>query len=388
MSCELLLATALLAPGQPAPNAAGDRPNEVASGTAGARSAVYEQIEVMRALLIRKLGRSVGATPATQPLAVFGDSYQNPPVVNEAYPGGPGMTMATTPYRNIATSFVPAVEGAYLDGYGVVFTAICPATNRDPRPGASESKDLPALTDWDREQRRLRGEPPPDKSTAPKTAPIGDVLLNLLAENGKHFTALKEEERVTIAVTFRGSHQGLPIVTTRDQKYWAGGAASIRGFDVNGGTATGAPAPSNPDPRTAVREDRVAALEALGQLHLKQGEPQLAIDALRRAVETAESEVKQNPSGGNEQLRGALMKLSQALLAAGRLDEARETMDRASTGRLKAVQAGNPPPKVPVGYPARLTISAPKKLLDQIGNGKISMDEFRKQASVEYVPAG
>ena len=35
----------------------------------------------------------------------------------------------------------PAVEGTYLDGYGVVFTVTLPATGRDPRPGATGPKN-------------------------------------------------------------------------------------------------------------------------------------------------------------------------------------------------------------------------------------------------------
>jgi hypothetical protein len=32
-------------------------------------------------------------------------------------------------------------------------------------------------------------------------------------------------------------------------------------------------------------------------------------------------------------------------------------------------------------------VSAPKRLLDQVGTGKISFEEFRKEAKVEYQPA-
>jgi hypothetical protein len=35
--------------------------------------------------------------------------------------------------------------------------------------------------------------------------------------------------------------------------------------------------------------------------------------------------------------------------------------------------------------PAKLIISAPKKLLDQAGGGKLSFEEFKKAATVEYL---
>src|SRR5437899_57011 len=50
-----------------------------------------------------------------------------------------------------------AVEGTYLDSYGVVFTVTLPATGRDPRPGATGPKETVGLSDWDREQKALRG---------------------------------------------------------------------------------------------------------------------------------------------------------------------------------------------------------------------------------------
>ncbi len=39
------------------------------------------------------------------------------------------------------------------------------------------------------------------------------------------------------------------------------------------------------------------------------------------------------------------------------------------------------PPAAPL--PIKLIVSAPKKLLDQVKEGKISFEEFRRQASVE-----
>ena len=53
----------------------------------------------------------------------------------------------------------------------------------------------------------------PEKTTTRKTPAIGDSLLNLLAENGKHFTGLKDDERVTIAVTFRSGSHPTPTAT-------------------------------------------------------------------------------------------------------------------------------------------------------------------------------
>jgi tetratricopeptide (TPR) repeat protein len=131
----------------------------------------------------------------------------------------------------------------------------------------------------------------------------------------------------------------------------------------------------------------------LGDLHLKQGEPQAAIDAFRKAVDAAEREVMLSPDNSSDaarnRLRGTLGKLAQAYLAAGKDDEARSFMEKAAVlGVAKPVTANPAAKPVPATRPARLTISAPKKLLDQIGNSKISLEEFRKQATVDYIPGG
>ena len=111
---QIALATLLLAPGQDPANTAATRLEVAlklkAEGDTG-RQTMNEQIEVMRALLIHKLRRDGGAT--TQPLAVFGDTFD--PTQQRFYAG------SNLSFRGIATGIEPVVEGAYLDGYGVVF---------------------------------------------------------------------------------------------------------------------------------------------------------------------------------------------------------------------------------------------------------------------------
>jgi hypothetical protein len=278
----------------------------------------------------------------------------------------------------IAAMQGPTVEGAYLSGYGVVFTVALPTTDRNPLPGSGTPKNAPAMTEWEREQRRLRGEPLPERTGVATSEPsVGDVLLKLLAENGKHFTSLKDDERVTIAVTFRGGAHMPPPVVTKTGPNLTGGSATIGGANLSG-TLTA------PEPQT------VRDLELLGALHLKQGQPGSAIEAYRKAVALAEKESSDNPSQANtDRLRDVLIRLAQAYLAAGREQDGRKTMESAVsyTGKIPPVV---PPANKPTATVCskRLMISASKKLLDQVGNGKISLDEFRKQALVEYSSAG
>jgi hypothetical protein len=277
----------------------------------------------------------------------------------------------------------PTVEGAYLSGYGVVFTVALPATDRNPLPGSGTPKSAPAMTEWEREQRRLRGEPLPERTGVVTSKPsVGDILLKLLAENGKHFTSLKDDERVTIAVTFRAvSNQAKPVTfTTLPDKP-----------PLNVETISGTLKLSGAGPLAIVDQSQsVRDLELLGDLHLKQGEPQAAIEAFRKALSLAEKEVAQAPADqdARNRLLGTLRKLAQANLAAGKDDEARALMAKTATLESKPMTVNLAPKPAAAVRPARLTISASKKLLDQVGNGKISLDEFRKQAMVEYSSTG
>jgi hypothetical protein len=286
-----------------------------------------------------------------------------------------------------------AVEGVHFLGNGftfVVFTVTMPPTGGDPRPSADPAAAPAGQSDWERLQRQLRGETAPASAALERKAPtVGDVLLHLLAENGKHFTALRDDERLTVAVTFRGPRPDArqPIVTTF-QPQPAANALNLTGtLNVSGGTVT------------VTTEQTARDLELLGDLHLKQQKYAEALDALHKAVTAVENDLQKNPSGPErrqelERLSSLYSKLAQAQLATGRMDEARATLERArgtsqeatrtAQGQTTAPAAAKPGGSV---LPARLTLSAPKRLLDEVGSGKMSFEQFRKQVTVEYVPA-
>jgi tetratricopeptide (TPR) repeat protein len=373
MTCELALAAALLAPAQTTRSVTGAVTSTLALDRSVAdRRPVDEQIEVMRALLLRKLGRY------DRPAAVYnwtpGKTDPGVGLTNSAsVPSGYAAAnyFGTTEYGR-STAAAATVEGAYLDGYGVVFTVATDATGNDPRPKTDGDKPAAPLTDWERTQRQLRGEPVPERAaSAVKEPPLGEVLLKLLADNGKHFNNLTDGERVTIVVTFRGH-------------------AAI----VSPNRTTASPAAdANAQPLSAAQypypfpEDRVATMENLGDLHLKQGQPQRAIEAFSKAVELAEAESK----GGKEsdqRVIAVALKLANAYLVAGKEDEARAAMDRAKAAREKPSAAKTANKTAGAPLPGRLTVSATRQLLALVGNGKMTLDEFRKQATVEFVPAG
>ena len=121
-------------------------------------------------------------------------------------------------------------------------------------------------------------------------------------------------------------------------------------------------------------------LELLGDLHLKQGQNEEALTAFQKAVELKQLDPK---------LSAALYrKLAQCYLALERIGEARSALDKAAEvlkNMQEAASAQNKPAaaKPAAALPVKLIVSAPKKLLDQVKEGKISFEEFRRQATVE-----
>jgi tetratricopeptide (TPR) repeat protein len=124
--------------------------------------------------------------------------------------------------------------------------------------------------------------------------------------------------------------------------------------------------------------------ELLGDLHEKQARLADAIEAYQKAV-------AQNP---DPKTAAALYrKLARASLSqAAELDaEAKKAAVAKALEYVKRLQEAETPvakpaaAPVPVQLPAKLTISAPKKLLDLAGSGKISFEEFKKAATVDYL---
>lgn len=385
---ELLLAAALWAPAQSAPpqtsiGVSGVLLAGAARAAAADRKPIDEQIEVMRALLLRKLNVGAGGVYSW---GRDGTSSTNQPAMESGMLAYGSLAANLSGQRYYGLGRVHSVEGVYLDGYGVVLNVGMPPQSRDPRPGAEPPKTAPAMSDWDRMQRQLRGEKLPDiAAPVAKEPPLGDLVLKLLSQNGKNLKALKDDDKVTIAFTFRSEGPGDYRSTVSNVTSTPSFTPAIRVVPLQSTPASG------PQRGQSARD-----LELLGELHLKQGQTEQALDAFRRALAVVDKEA--NESGREDadadkiaKRRAELnAKLAQAFIAAGKFDQAREALERAHDAGRK-----NPPPGKPatakssaMALPARLTITASKRMLDQVGSGSMSYDEFRKAATVEYTPAG
>jgi hypothetical protein len=79
--------------------------------------------------------------------------------------------------------------------------------------------------------------------------------------------------------------------------------------------------------------------------------------------------------------------LAQAYLTLGKDDLARQAIESAVKAGKKPASGGtkNPAPARPSPLPSKLIISAKKRILDQAGTQKISFDDFKKAATVEFL---
>jgi tetratricopeptide (TPR) repeat protein len=113
---------------------------------------------------------------------------------------------------------------------------------------------------------------------------------------------------------------------------------------------------------------------------LKQGKSQEAIAAYQKALEQ-----KPEPKQAAKLHR----KMAQAYLEQGKDAEAQSLIKAVldSAKQTEAVNTSGPKPaEMPrSSLPAKLIIVAPKRFLDQVGTGQVSVEAFKKMATVEYV---
>ena len=267
-------------------------------------------------------------------------------------------------------------EGTYLKSQGVVYTLTLPPPARNPKEPSSKPAP-PSVSDWDRIRGELHNEKPrseaeEERKGQPRKEPsLAEIILKVLADNGRYFLQLGDDESLTVIVTFRGddpppAKKADPEKPKRRQNQKPNQPPSE---EDKGKGATPQGSSSN-----------AHDYELLAELHLKQGKYEEAEKALRQALEL-------KPDA--KQMAGLYRKLAEMYLGVGRDAEARQAIDKAME-LAKAGQSGSPEPaKQPKPahspLPAKLIVSAPKKLLGQVGSGKITFEEFQKAATVDYL---
>lgn len=292
-------------------------------------------------------------------------------------------------------------EGVYLKGHGVVFSVTLPAPTQDP---VKESARPPARarTRWEQVRGELRGEKaePDAKDRAAERPSLAEAVLRVLAENGHNFAQLAADEKITVAVTFRGD----PNCTVCHDTGWSrssrtsgprsGSAPSTVGTSGAGTGTTNWTKDAEQAYKAQVVEAQSALL--LGDLQAKQNNHKAAAAEYQKAINTfhkAQESRKETAPGGGRDAATLLLavemytKLAKAHDGAGQIEQAMRALGVVEDYVREMKQAGGaqePKKAAGVRLPGKLIVSAPKKLLDQAGTGKISFEEFRKAASVEY----
>src|SRR5262249_42871389 len=113
-----------------------------------------------------------------------------------------------------------AIGVAPFEGYpikgGIIFTATLPLHYREVLKQPT-GKTANALSDWERAAKELRGEKLDDKNAPPpkESDSLADVILKVMAENGRHLSLLGDNDALTVAVTLptpstcAGCHSGV-----------------------------------------------------------------------------------------------------------------------------------------------------------------------------------
>jgi hypothetical protein len=317
-------------------------------------------------------------------------------------------------------------EGVYLKGYGVVYSATLDLPSGVPVIAEPSQPTPKPLSDWERTRRELRGEKI-EAAKAPPPEALADTVLKALAKNGQHFTSLQETEQVTVALTLRRNHASAQTVRFQSAtaNTWTWNNLSVDPVSPQ--------APNEEASKLDAFKAEFQKHMLLGDLHMKQGKNEEAVAAFEAALKAyagimqiqrrQDVESKGTPEVAAqdaesfrraylditgrlptpEQTRAFLAqkemekdyrltaaKLLQVYTTLGKKQEMQQLLktleahvEKAGTGEGATKPVSTPAKEE---LPAKLVISAPKKLLEMAGAGKITFEEFRKNATVDYQP--
>jgi tetratricopeptide (TPR) repeat protein len=274
------------------------------------------------------------------------------------------------------------IDGHYVKGHGVVLQAqLPPSLMMMGRPETAEGgkKTPPPANEWDQIRRQLWGGKV-ESVAAPREDPhatnIQDVLLQVLAESGKHFQSLAANEQLTLNVTFRPAaaasgttrvlSDGLERQALSNWLIERGGPAP----STAGGSAAAAGG-STPNAGNISFRD----YELLADFHIKQGRYQEAVKTLQKALEVNKDASR--TSGLYRKLASAYLLLDAGQSNPQVFEKVAEFLKKAQEGGKAAA------PSQRLALPTRLVITAPRTALQQASPGKL--EEFRRQITVSWL---
>lgn len=294
-------------------------------------------------------------------------------------PGGIALTNPVVIMRSL--------EGVYLKGQGVVYTATVSSLQLPAKADAGGvAKEgrwaiVPRDSEWDSVRRQVRKEKEePKKLEVSKPPVLSDVLLKVLMDNGHHFSQLGQDENLTLVLTVRETN---PSGTARKGKPRAEGATKANSQAPAGGADD-------------LQDKKMRDVELLAELHLKQGRYKESLK-LWGDIETMRRETlaKQglNVADDPDQNGWATLyrKMAQCYLGLEQTEQARHALDQSTAFDKRAKEAAEnkdkpaPAATPEAELPVKLIISAPKSLLHGAKDGRIPFEEFRRRARVETI---
>jgi tetratricopeptide (TPR) repeat protein len=134
--------------------------------------------------------------------------------------------------------------------------------------------------------------------------------------------------------------------------------------------------------------------ENLADLHMKQKRYAEAVEAYQKALDQSKDLKQQDAIRAKllDALKAQLNVIDSVLAQSRETQDLRKKLLDSAQAYLKGVegdlvkQLEAKPKSSPLA--SKLIIVAPKELLDQVGQGKMSFDDFRKAATVEYLTFG
>jgi hypothetical protein len=405
---------------EPIPIAQENKIYAIAFVESESQASVYEEIEIFRrilddALLKKPLARaghmsdvlSGAFSPDGKLLASAGSSGTVrifDVTTGQALPPGPA-------HHGILADY--GVEGMRLPGYGLVFALTLPANVHQVVSGPGKPGYKP-LSHWEQVRNELRGmkEKTDEAKAQPDEPALSDSILKLLVENGRHFS-LPDDEKVTVAVTLRPMQSCTACHAEQfPRSSGGGGPAGIGGglTGANTGTAVkdavqalvgmgqGGPGLRNASDLNELEAKKTEAnnFTHLGDTRLRQGRAKEAVEAYQKAVDiyqkllTWKADVQLGAKDSLVDLTAvneAYSKLARSYLLVGENDRAYSVL-KAATALTAPPSRGAKPTSTassPPALPEKLLISVTKRMLDQVGTGKLTVEDFKQNATVEHL---
>jgi tetratricopeptide (TPR) repeat protein len=416
-----------------------------AASSPASTAAMQEDIEVFRRMLDRALlplpsetfastWIDFGANAPSRHFTIkegwfrpWQDPYVLPPdlsgqyYINANQPPVPGGIFDTVSRVNANYAWDPhaaseprGFEGTYLKGHGIVYSGTLPLHYRKILPQTAQPARK-EVSEWDKVRNELRGEKTKteEKKQEQEDPSVADLIFKLLAENGRHFSQLSDDESLTIAVTLRpmtacavchdgGTRHSWDKKKSAPEKKSPDKATSRAANPPGGSTLADVFVREKQatDQAIQARKAEAANFTQLGEQRLKQNRFQEAADSYQKAVAVYEKllELDKKPGQSTRTLetdRAAAFevaaRLAQAYVGLGDSQRALQALQRIAKpaentgeGQPGSIAADSSSKAV---LPAKLVVSVPKRMLVQVGNapGQLNYEDFKKGASLEYL---